>query len=425
MLAQEIELQQVQFNAHDYHTQLILTFNKPVSQRVFSLPDPDRIVIDLPDTKLKAQLNQINLANSVISNIRAAKHDDQRLRIVLDLKRTQTIQTHSVNIRKKGQVQLFVDLTDQNDLQQPAITMSTNNAMRDVIVIIDPGHGGHDPGAIGNNQGLKEKNVVLAIAKTLQQELNQSSGIKAILTRNTDEYIALRERLEIARKYDADLFISIHADAFGNKRAQGASVYTLSSGGASSEAARWLAEKENYSQLGGADLNTLEDSDNNTLRSVLIGLSQVATINQSISLGQGVLNNLGKTTKLHKGQVEQAGFLVLKSPDIPSVLVETGFISNRTEELNLGSRNFRKQLAQAISAGIQSYFANNPPLGSLLEAKEKSDIYQVVAGDSLWLIAKKQGTPIESLKKINKLDSDILIVDQILLIPNKQKDLVK
>lgn len=231
---------------------------------------------------------------------------------------------------------------------------------RNVIVVIDPGHGGKDPGARGPHNS-SEKHIVLAISKELQRQLNAYPGIHAVLTRNGDYFLELRQRLRIARKYKAELFIAIHADAAYNNTAHGASVFALSQRGASSEAARWLAERENYSELGQV---SLEDK-NYQLRSVLLDLSQTATINQSLQVGQTILCGLERVCTLHCRQVEQARFVVLKSPDIPSLLVETGFISNPQEEWRLNHPAYQRQLAQAMAQGIKAFFWRNPPPGSV------------------------------------------------------------
>lgn len=238
--------------------------------------------------------------------------------------------------------------------------MRTKSHSRNVIVVIDPGHGGKDPGARGPHRS-NEKHVVLAISKELQRQLNAYPGIRAVLTRNGDYFLDLRQRLRIARKYKAELFIAIHADAAYNNSAHGASVFALSQRGASSEAARWLAEKENYSELGQVHL---EDK-NYQLRSVLLDLSQTATINQSVQVGQVILKGLERVCTLHCRKVEQARFVVLKSPDIPSLLIETGFISNPQEEWRLNNPAYQRQLAQAMAYGIKAFFWRNPPPGSV------------------------------------------------------------
>jgi N-acetylmuramoyl-L-alanine amidase len=233
-----------------------------------------------------------------------------------------------------------------------------SGARRLVIVAIDPGHGGEDPGAVGPS-GLFEKDVVLSVAFKMRERINATPGMRALLTRDADYFVPLHERVRKARRVEADLFISIHADAFMNPQARGASVFALSEGGATSAAARWMANKENSSDLvGGVNIKA---KDAQVMRT-LLDMSTTAQIKDSIKLGRVVLGHLGKVGKLHKAQVEQAGFAVLKAPDIPSILVETGFISNPEEESKLKDEGYQSELADALMSGISRYFAKNPPL---------------------------------------------------------------
>ncbi len=235
---------------------------------------------------------------------------------------------------------------------------------RDIIIVIDPGHGGEDPGAVGKN-GTQEKQVVLTVSRKLAALINNEPGFHAILTRDKDDFIPLRKRLAIARKYKADMLVAVHADAYMNNEARGASVYSLSNRGASSEAARWLAQKENHSELlDGAKL----DNNYNMLASVLLNLQQTATIGSSLQLGACILDYLGRSVTLHHNTIEQAAFIVLKSPDISSVLVETGFISNPEEEKLLNKKSYQYQMAEAITEGIKDYYRLRPPGGTLLAA---------------------------------------------------------
>ncbi len=233
-----------------------------------------------------------------------------------------------------------------------------SGAHRLVIVALDPGHGGEDPGAIGPS-GLYEKHVALAIAMKLRARINAQPGMRAMLTREADYFVPLHERVRKARRVQADLFVSIHADAFLNPQARGASVFALSEGGATSAAARWIANKENSSDLvGGVNVKS---KDAQVMRAML-DMSTTAQIKDSLRLGRTVLGHLGKVGKLHKPRVEQAGFAVLKAPDIPSILVETGFISNPEEERKLQDEAYQNELADALATGIARYFARNPPL---------------------------------------------------------------
>jgi N-acetylmuramoyl-L-alanine amidase len=229
---------------------------------------------------------------------------------------------------------------------------------RMLTIALDPGHGGEDPGAIGA-KGSREKDIVLAIAKRLKFKIEEHPNMRVMLTRDGDFFVPLPQRVEKARKVDADLFVSIHADAFVQPSARGASVFVLSEKGASSSAARWLANKENTADLiGGANTKAADKH----LASVLFDLSTTAQINDSMKVGKAVLTEIGGIAKLHKGSVEQAGFVVLKAPDIPSILVETAFISNPEEEARLLDNGYQDQIAEAIVKGIRRYFAKNPPL---------------------------------------------------------------
>lgn len=248
--------------------------------------------------------------------------------------------------------------TASRDEEAQELAALRSGAKRLVVVALDPGHGGEDPGAIGPS-GLYEKNVVLAIARKLRDQINAQPGMRAMLTRDGDYFVPLHERVRKARRVQADLFVSIHADAFMNPRARGASVYALSEGGASSAAARWMANKENASDLvGGVNVKA---RDAQTMR-ILLDMSTTAQIQDSLKLGRTVLGHLGRVGRLHKANVEQAGFAVLKAPDIPSILVETGFISNPEEEQKLQDDSYQGELAQALMTGISRYFARNPPL---------------------------------------------------------------
>jgi N-acetylmuramoyl-L-alanine amidase len=262
-------------------------------------------------------------------------------------------------------------LPKQSVISKP-IHFPKANRSKEIIVVIDPGHGGKDPGAIGDHD-LKEKDVVLAIAKKLQGVINKQPGFKAVMTRDGDYYLTLRERLNIARQNKADMFIAIHADAVDDPFAHGVSVYALSLRGATSEAARWAAARENQSALmGGVELADKGD----VLRSVLINLSQSATIQASLTIGQNLLANIKPFANLHYQHMEQAAFVVLKSPDIPSLLVETGFLSNAVEEKKLNYAHYQLNLAQAMMRGIKKYFISRPPRGTSLASQENPPHYK-------------------------------------------------
>lgn len=334
--------------------------------RSYVLHNPERIVVDLYKTTLNCNLQKVTYPHNLIVKLRSGSPYPNTLRIVFDMAQSVQISTEKINTHRGYGIGIKINAKGSEQKTMKPFANINNRPLRDVVVIIDPGHGGKDPGAIGVHNS-KEKNIVLDIARKLKKRIDSQPGMRAVLTRNGDYYIGLRQRLDIARKHDGDVFVAIHADAFGNHASHGASVFALSQSGATSEAARWLAEKENYSELGGVDLSSLDDK-NNVIRTVLIDLSQTATISASLNMGRDVLNNLKHITALHSYKVEQARFVVLKSPDIPSVLVETGFVSNPREEKNLTSNYYQDRISLAIFKGIKSYFWSYPPYGSLIEA---------------------------------------------------------
>ena len=278
-----------------------------------------------------------------------------------------------------------------------------------VHVVIDAGHGGKDPGAVGR-RGTREKTVVLDIARKLAALIKKEPGMRPVMIREGDYYIGLRQRINKARKHNADLFISIHADAFRDRRARGSSVFVLSNRGASSEMARWLAAKENAADLAGGV--SIDDKDD-VLASVLLDLSQSASREASHEVASNMLDELKRVGKTHKSTVQSAGFMVLKSPDIPSILVETAFISNPTEETNLRSSKYQEKLAKAMLNGIRDYFDNNPPPGTLRVARK----HTIKSGDTLSEIAAAYQVSLSSLRGFNSLKSDRLRVGDTLRIP--------
>jgi len=393
-----------------HQLRLVFSLSAPVSHNIFTLKYPNRLVIDFRNTKLVKKLRRAEVDALIIKNIRSAKRNKKDLRVVLDLNvpvRTKSFRLKpdgsnghrlvvDINTLKRYQKSVSVKLKkpaktgrqkpDVNTLKQyqkpvsvkpkkpaktgrqkpnisppPVVTTyqhASNGTMRkrDIIVAIDPGHGGIDSGAIGIG-GTEEKDIVLSIAKKLATMVVGEPGMRVILIRNGDYFVKLRKRIELARQYQADLFISIHADAYpDNENVQGSSVYMLSRRGASSEAARWLAAKENSADLiGGVSLSDKDD----LLASVLLNLSQAGTLKASAIVGKKIVKNLKKIGKSHSNRVQRAGFMVLRSPDIPSILIETGFISNPLEERKLKLSDYQTRIAVAIMKGIREYFANH------------------------------------------------------------------
>jgi N-acetylmuramoyl-L-alanine amidase len=404
-------------------TRVVFDLNHFVQHAVFLLKEPDRLVVDLAQTSLAHPVAGLEFAESLLTGLRAATRNDDDLRVVLDTKMKVKYNSFLLNPTQRYGYRLVIDLepataTDSTleDSPRPTSLNFDSGEPRAVIIAIDAGHGGEDPGAVGR-QGTLEKDVVLAIARKLEILFSQEWGIRPVLIRQGDYYVSLRDRIRKARSYQADLFISIHADAYNNRSANGASVYVLSQKGASSEAARWLAASENSSDLlGGVSLDDKDD----LLASVLLDLSQNATIAASMEIGSKMLDELERVGSVHKRRVEQAGFVVLKSPDVPSVLVETGFISNSKEERYLRDADFQNRIARAILKGVRRYFRDNPPPGTLLAQRQKEIDEQqhvIVRGDTLSSIARKYSISPLRLRKANNLDSDSLQIGQILVIP--------
>ncbi|MFA6302495.1 MAG: N-acetylmuramoyl-L-alanine amidase [Legionella sp.] len=402
VVAHSAQLKTISAHSKENNASLHFAVSGTFTYKVFVLNNPYRIVIDLGSTSLGVNLNQLNLPTSLVKQVRSGKPDANTLRLVVDV--SQALRVKSSFWQENGSIKgVQMDLEPITGKIEPVVAQkpkpvfkaakpvqaqikkqpvastlpvkptripirishNPSSSIRDVLVVLDAGHGGKDPGARGPHQS-REKDVVLAITLKLKRLIDKQPGMRAVLTRSGDYYVGLRNRLDIARKYNGDIFVSVHADAFNNPHSHGASVFALSQSGATSEAARWIAEKENYSELGGVNLGDLDDQ-NGVVRSVLIDLSQTSTINSSLQMGSHVLGQLNGFTALHNTKVEQARFMVLKSPDIPSILVETGFISNPKEERNLTSQAYQNRLSQAIFQGIKNYFWDNPPQGTRIE----------------------------------------------------------
>jgi N-acetylmuramoyl-L-alanine amidase len=371
------------------YTRVIVEAAVPIAHDIIALKDPNRVVLELKGAELTADLAQLPLrveaSDPYIAAIRFGTRPPDVLRIVFDLKQETRPQLFALQpIAEFGHrivldlypltpydpLMAFLESRDAASEAKPATsgparaspdTKSAPRppaARRRITVAIDPGHGGEDPGAIGR-RGTYEKNVTLAIGRKLKRLIDAEPGMRAMLTRDDDYFVPLAARVQRARRVEADLFVSIHADAFREARARGSSVFALSESGATSAAAKWLAQKENSADLiGGVDLDRRDP----TLARTLLDLSQTAQISDSLKVGRQMLDSIGAINSLHKGAVEQAGFAVLKAPDIPSVLVETAFISNPDEELKLRSDRQQAKFAESMGDGIRRYFAANPPL---------------------------------------------------------------
>lgn len=409
-------------------TRIVFDLGEPVDHKIFTLSDPHRLVIDIESAQLNSDVSGLSLEDTPVLAIRTSQRNEGRdIRVVLDL--DQAVQPRSFVLKPIMQYgdRLVIDLYDQNGRPAPSVQKSerTLTQMREVVIAIDAGHGGDDPGAVGHGK-LYEKDVVLAISKKLKKLFDNEPGFRAALVREGDYYIALRKRTDIARKSQADVFLSIHADAFKTSKVSGASVYAISQKGATSETARWLAEKENRADLiGGVGSVSLDDKDD-LLAGVLLDLSMTASLSFSLEMGNEVLAAMGKVNKLHKKAVEQAAFAVLKSPDIPSLLIETGYISNPGEAKKLGTSRHQDKLARAIFYGVKTSMQANPPAGSYLawvkqgRAKSKSNeaiTHVIERGDTLSQIASRYQVSFKRLKAINGLRGDTIRIGQKLKIP--------
>ena len=411
--AQQINVNSLRYETAPAQARIMFDVTSSAEHQVFLMDHPARLVIDVRNALLKQTLSQPPASHPLFARVRSAAKNTTDLRIVVDLKKAVSPKTMSLRSNNSGGHQLVVELLDKGSakntpveskaaakaietkpaadkkiaakaaaskeavekavekavVEEPAKVASKESAEptkvaqkgKGIVIAIDAGHGGNDPGAHGTH-GTEEKVVTFAIAKKLAALVNSQPGMKAVMVRNGDYYVDLRKRMKIARAAKADLFISIHADAFQNATVKGASVFTLSNKGATSEAARWLANSENASDLvGGVSLDDKDD----VLASVLLDLSQTATQEASVNVAAKVLKNFESIGELHHGAVQKAGFMVLKSPDVPSILVETAFISNPSEELRLVNTAHQAKIALAIFNGVRSYFSSSTPVSNV------------------------------------------------------------
>ena len=440
------------------HTRIVLDLDAPVKHSLTLAANPDRIILDVSNTRLQGDVSRLPLADTPVKIIRSSVQNKTDLRLVLDLKNK--VAPNSFLLKAHGGMhdRLVIDLYDdvpattatatppaatpsskptpststvpvaEKPVNKPAaqpqpVVKADVAGKRFIVIAVDAGHGGEDPGAMGPNR-LREKEVTLAIAKELIAAINAQPGFTGKLTRTGDYFIPLKKRRDLARNMKADLFVSIHADAFTKASARGASVFALSQNGATSETARFLAQRENESDLiGGVGNISLDDKDQ-VLAGVLVDLSMTATLNSSLQVGHHVLNSMGGIAHLHKRHVEQAGFMVLKSPDVPSILVETGFISNPQEARKLATPAYRKQMAQSVFKGIKQYFYQHPPAGTYVAAQLESGNlkdferqHTVASGDSLSGIAARYGVSMKQLQQHNNLRDTNVRIGQTIKIP--------
>ena len=397
-------------------TRVVLDLSAPTPHRIFNLDNPYRVVIDLTDA---TYVNGLPEGRGVVVGVRTGAQQGGQLRVVLDVSQRVNPQSFLLEPNETYGHRLVIDLTPMDG--GPVIKRAPRadaSGGRPVVIAIDAGHGGDDPGATGS-RGVREKDVVLGIARSLAAEIEAQPGMRPVLVRDGDYYLPHRERTGRAHQAEADLFVSIHADAFRDARAKGATVYVLSERGATDEAALRLAERENASDLLGGV--SLADKDQ-LLARVLLDLSQSAAISASSAAGDRVIKRLRSVTEIRKSRVQQAPFLVLKSPDIPSLLIETAYISNPKEEAALKTSDYQRSLARAIHDGIVDYFRDNPPPDSYLALNPPPERsapmrHMISSGETLSEIAQHYKVSVSALKRFNAIAGDVIRIGQVLTIP--------
>lgn len=415
--AAPLHIDDVRLHEAPGYTRVVFDTSGPVRFETFTLDNPHRVVVDVQGARGRPGFDPGALrTGSRVAAVRAAPRGDS-YRIVIDLNGPARAESFSLAPVAPYGHRLVVDLHSGERARPPA-RVTRSEERRDVVIAIDAGHGGEDPGAIGPDR-IYEKKVVLEISKRLARHIDAMPGYRAVLVRTGDYYIALRDRVQIARDQRADLFVSVHADAFKSASVHGASVYTLSERGATSETARWLAEKENRSDLiGGVGAVSLGDKDD-VLAHVLLDLSMDANRSASIDAGASLLRALNGVTRVHKRSVEQAGFAVLKAPDVPSVLVETGYISNPAEARRLNTADHQERIARALAAGIRDHMQVHAPVGTLVawQRDQGERRHTIERGDTLSAIAVRYGISTQRLRDANGLRTDNIRVGQTIVIP--------
>lgn len=416
------------------HTRLVFDLSGEVEYRLFTLSNPERVVIDIEGSSLGDDLSQLDFSDSPISGMRSAIRDGNTLRMVIDLSAQVDPRSFTLAPNAEQGDRLVVDLFDQAPsagAPRSMATTSSNTASaprsderRNIIVAISAGHGGEDPGGIGFDGKLKEKNITLKIARALYDELERMPGYTPIMIRDGDYYVELQRRSEIAREKRADLFVAVHTDWYRTSSARGLTIYALSGDRADRENSRRVAQKENSSDLiggVGGDLNLGSWDDDVAL--TLVSLQMAWSMEQSLIAGTRVLESLDGVTRLRRDKVQQASLEVLKSPDIPSMLIETGYLTNPDEARRLNTAAFQQQLARGIAQGVMNYFYDAPPEGTLVAWQKANGIvpmpgtYRVKRGDSLSVIAQRYKVSLAELKSANNISSNTIRVGQELKIP--------
>jgi len=415
--AQTVQVKDVRIAHANDRTRVVLDLDRAAAHNLFDLTNPNRVVVDVTDARFAETQAGMPAATGLVSGIRIANRETGAARLVLDLDEPVRAKSFELAPGSGYGHRLVIDLNQVGAAAPVARTSPQLKQKRQLVIAIDAGHGGKDPGAQGRG-GLLEKDAVLAISKRLAALIDAEPGMRPFLTRSGDQFLHLGHRMRRAQAAGADLFISIHADAFTDRRVRGASVYVLSEKGATDEAAKLLAQRENEADLiGGVDISDKNDQ----LASVLVDLSQTASKAASIEVGDALIGEIGRVSKVRKPKVQQAGFRVLKSPDIPSVLVETAFISNPQDESNLRSVQYQQRLAQALHNGIRNYFYANPPTGTQIAAlsrdQRRAREHVIRSGDTLSEIAQRYNVSLSRLRAANRINGSRIRVGQVLRIP--------
>lgn len=420
------QLSGVRIWAGPENTRVVLDMSQKPSYSYFTLKNPDRLVIDLKQTEKQVDLSRVSLSGDLVRKLRTSKAEEPaEHRLVLDL--SQTVKPTVFPLAPAGDYghRLVIDLPDEkgkarSSAKQAAAIKSQQQlaSQRDIVIAIDAGHGGEDPGAIGGKRTY-EKTATLAIAKRLARMVNEEQGMKAVLTRTGDYYVNLNKRSELARKNRADMLVSIHADGFTTPDPRGASVWVLSMRRANSEIGRWLEKHEKQSELlGGAGELIDTKSSDQYLTHALLDMSMEHSMSTGYEVANDILGELGKVTKLHKKRPEHASLAVLKSPDIPSVLVEAGFITNPSEARMLSDSKHQERIAGAIFNGLTKHYRAKPPLNTLYAKLYGTRRHKVQRGESLSVLAAQYDVSIKEIKRVNSLKSNMLKIGQVLTIPN-------
>ncbi|NAW69628.1 LysM peptidoglycan-binding domain-containing protein [Vibrio sp. V27_P1S3P104] len=415
-------------------TRVVLDLKTEVAFSYFTLGSPERLVVDLKSTSLATKLPLLVTDSVILTKIRpSSPPQSDTFRLVLELKNKSTPQLFKLAPTPGGQYghRLVIDLPHRKINPPSASTSKSSTTVSrdasqligtaDIIVAIDAGHGGEDPGSIGPTRKF-EKDVTLSVSKKLADQINAVPGMKAVLTRSGDYFVNLNKRTEIARKSKAHLFVSIHADAFHTPQPRGASVFVLNTRRANTEIARWVENHEQQSELlGGAGEVLAKTNNDRNVSQTLLDLQFSHSQKEGHKVASNILREMGKVAHLHKSEPVNASLAVLKSPDIPSVLVETGFISNPVEERLLFQRSHQDKLARAMAKALVQYFEENPPEGTLFANRGKTQQHQVQRGESLSVIAQKYGASVQAIMQANQLKNSRLAVGQRLTIPGGER----